>query len=100
MSELPGMWEESDLSGGWADTKDAEGDLLTAEEHRAVDMAGRLFSLVSRRVVGYGPTRQADLHEFAIHIHNIQHFIMAQAAARAFPTLYRLSGESLDKGTS
>lgn len=22
MSELPGMWEESDLSGGWADTQD------------------------------------------------------------------------------
>lgn len=23
MSELPGMWEAADLSGGWADTEDA-----------------------------------------------------------------------------
>lgn len=66
-------------------------EALTADEHAAVDRAGELYTLLER-VVGDGPTRDDDLREFRTSIHHIQRAVMAQAAARAYPTRGRLLG--------
>jgi hypothetical protein len=68
---------------------------LTEAEHKAVTLAGELFTHLARQVVGTGPTREADLRELAAHIHGIQHTVMSQAAARLYPGTYRLLGEVL-----
>lgn len=66
--------------------------LLTIDEHRAVELLGELWNL-SCRIVGNGPSRQADMSEIAQHIHVMQQSILSQAAARAYPELYRLLGD-------
>lgn len=68
--------------------------LLSDDEHRAVELAGELWNLLSR-VVDDGPTRDADLRELIAHVHAIQHTVMAQAAARAYPDTYRPLGGTL-----
>jgi hypothetical protein len=69
-------------------------DLLTPDEHEAVRLAGELWNALCRIPAG-GPTHDADLRELCAHIHAIQHAVMAQAAARAYPTLYRPLGGTL-----
>lgn len=69
-------------------------DLLTANEHRAVALAADLWNLLAT-IVGNGPSRNGDLSELAHHIHGIQRAVLKQAAARAYPDLYRLLGETL-----
>lgn len=69
-------------------------ELLTADEHRAIQMAGDLWRQLCL-VVGQGRTRDSDLRKLVIHVHAIQHAVMAQAAARAYPEQYRLAGGSL-----
>lgn len=73
----------------------AEPELLTHNEKRVADLLAQAYNLYSTQVVGDGPSRQYDLMEFAAHIHDLQHAVMAQAAARAYPELYRLAGETL-----
>jgi hypothetical protein len=68
--------------------------LLTDDELQAMDISAELANLVGR-IVGDGRTRQADLREAVHHIHALQHSIMAQAAARAYPKKFRLLGETL-----
>lgn len=70
--------------------------LLTDTEHRAIEMAGDLYTHISTMVVGNGPTRQDDLAEICSSIHHIQHAVMAQAAARAHPDKYRLLGSTIE----
>ena len=65
--------------------------LLTPLEHDAVAMAGDLWGLLCAITID-GPSRTADLQELIHHIHAIQHTVMAQAAARAYPELYRPLG--------
>lgn len=72
---------------------------LTDDEHAVIDQAGHLWDSISK-IVGHGPTRDDDLGEFLIWIHLIQQKIMAQAAARAFPSRYRLLGEVIPKEAS
>jgi hypothetical protein len=67
-------------------------ELLTPDEHEAVALAGRLYTLMAKKVIGYGPTRGADLAELTALIHGVQHIATSQAAARAYPDLYRLQG--------
>lgn len=68
--------------------------LLTIAEQNAIDQAAKLWnSLVG--IVGHGPTRESDLGELCAHIHAIQHAVMAQAAARAYPNDYRLAGSTV-----
>lgn len=67
-------------------------DGLTADEIEAMDLTARLANICVV-IVGSGPTRQGDLNELITHIHNIQHAIMAQAAARAHPDRFRLLGQ-------
>lgn len=66
-------------------------DLLTAEEHAALAVTADLWDRLCR-IVGDGASRDADLSELAGHVHGIQHAIMAQAAARAYPERIRLLG--------
>jgi len=72
-------------------TSGADPGLLTPDEQEAVTLAGRLANLISR-IVAAGPTRNDDINEAVVHIHGIQHAVMAQAAARAYPDRYRLLG--------
>lgn len=81
------MTAENDNSRRSANTK-----LLTDDETRAIRLAGELFNVLSE-IVADGRSREADMQEFAYMIHNIQARVMAQAAARADPSSYRLLGE-------
>lgn len=68
--------------------------LLTDREQQAIVKAGDLWGDLCA-IVGDGPTRDADLNELIVHIHAIQHTIMGQAAARAYPEQFRLLGLTL-----
>jgi hypothetical protein len=71
-------------------------DLLTEDEDTAIQAAGHLWNLLCK-IVGDGPTRGADLNEMVVHVHAVQHFVMAQAAARAYPNRYRLAGGTIEE---
>lgn len=71
-------------------------DLLTPDERLALGETADLWNRLSR-IVGDGPARIADLAELATHIHGIQRAVMAQAAARECPHLYRLLGQVIDR---
>lgn len=70
--------------------------LLSDDEFEALDLTADLFDLVAHRIIERGPSADADLREFTSHIHAIQHTIMSQAAARAYPKSLRLLGASLE----
>jgi hypothetical protein len=67
-------------------------ELMTAAEHRAMDLTVDLWNLLAGEVIGRGPARGGDCAEMAASIHAIQERILAQAAARAYPDRYRLLG--------
>jgi hypothetical protein len=69
-------------------------ELLSESEKEAIAKAGELATLCFR-IVDFGPNRTNDLNEIIIHVHAIQHAIMAQAAARAYPDVYRRLGASV-----
>ena len=66
-------------------------ELLTADELHALDLTAQLANVV-RKGIGNGPTAEHDWAEMAAQIHQIQHVVMAQAAARAYPERFRLLG--------
>lgn len=66
-------------------------DLLTPAEHDAVAMAAELWNHL-QAIVADGPSRAGDLSELIFHVHAIQRAVLKQAAARAYPDLYRLLG--------
>lgn len=66
-------------------------ELLTDAEHLLIKQLGECAT-VYFDVVGTGRTATADINEFVHKIHDLQHAVMAQAAARAYPDLYRLAG--------
>ena len=68
---------------------------LTDAELNAISMTARLWDSLVQDIVANGPTREQDLAELASLIHGIQAKIMGQAAARAYPSLYRLLGSTL-----
>lgn len=68
--------------------------LLTADEHKAMSITGELANTLAR-VVGNDTSRGHDINELMGHVHVLQHAIMSQAAARAYPDLYRRLGETL-----
>lgn len=65
--------------------------LLTDAEHELVAALGEVWNSFCR-VVGNGPTRDHDLAEIVAHVHALQHKVMGQAAARAYPGRYRVLG--------
>lgn len=66
-------------------------DPLTADEHEAMRLSGDLAGLL-RRIIGKGNQAEHDWAEAAARIHAVQHMILAQAAARSYPGLYRPLG--------
>jgi hypothetical protein len=68
---------------------------LTPDEHEIMAMLAYCMNLFTRNVVGDDITREGDINEFAQGIHVLQNMIMAQAAAREHPDLYRLLGERI-----
>lgn len=66
--------------------------LLTPAEHRAVILAGELYTLIVTEIIGKDDSRAGDVRELCAYIHGIQHMVLAQAAARAYPARYRLLG--------
>lgn len=67
---------------------------LTDDEHKAVSLAGQLYNLISQKVILGGSNHEGDVRELCAKIHDIQNMVLAQAAARAHPDLYRLMGAS------
>jgi hypothetical protein len=78
---------------GNAASRQATPELLTDVEQRALGLTGELAKLM-REIIGTGPQSEHDWNEAAHRIHAIQHMIMAQAAARAYPLLYRPLGRN------
>ena len=72
-------------------------ELLTEAEQEAIEMAGRLYDHIVQKVIVDGPTREHDCNELVADIHRIQHTVMAQAAARAYPNKYRVLGGMVGK---
>lgn len=70
---------------------------MNQTEQEAMDLTVKLWGMLGR-IVGSGPTREQDLRELAFYIHGIQHTVMAQAAARMYPTRYRLLGDVIPEG--
>jgi len=68
---------------------------LTEPERKVINLLVEAYNTTVREIIGYSPSRQGDLAEFAAKIHDLQHMIMAQAAARAHPYWYRLLGEQV-----
>ena len=66
-------------------------DLLDKTELEAVQRLGDVWNIVAPTF-----THRPDAIEFAAIIHQAQHFIMARAAARAYPDLFRLYVEVSD----
>jgi transcriptional regulator with XRE-family HTH domain len=69
--------------------------LLTDAEHRAMELTCELYNLLCRQVIGDAESRSGDVRELVGHVHAVQHMILSQAAARAYPDRYRLLGETL-----
>lgn len=69
-------------------------DLLTEREQALVTRLGEVWNELCA-VVEDGPTRGADLQEMAVHVHALQNAVLAQAAARGYPGVYRLMGATL-----
>ena len=67
------------------------GELLTPDEHLAMETSAELANLV-RKIIGDGPEADLDWAEAMYRIHAVEQMILAQAAARAFPDLYRPLG--------
>jgi hypothetical protein len=77
--------------GGSGVTPPPRAELLTDAEHHALELTAELTGLFAE-IVAVGPSRGGDLSEFTAHLHAIQHAVLAQAAARAYPTRYRQLG--------
>lgn len=65
--------------------------LMTEDEHKAVALLGDAANAI-RKVIGDGNQAEYDWAEAASRIHDLQHMVMAQAAARAYPERYRPLG--------
>ncbi len=74
---------------------------MTDLEHEAMELTAQLANAM-RRIIhdGGGSQVDHDWSEVAQRIHAIQHTILAQAAARAYPDLYRPLGGWAAKGAS
>lgn len=72
--------------------------LLTPVEQAALRLTGALTKYM-RVIIGEGPQAAADWREAAHEIHHVQHRILRQAAARAYPDDIRLLGRSFNGGS-
>lgn len=88
-------------------------EYLTDDEKEALDLTAKLANLLFKicrepqRPEGHSASleqwvanKNNDMNECAYEIHVIQHRIMAQAAARAYPELFRGMGSILQRSSS
>lgn len=66
-------------------------ELLNKDELEALDLLATVAGKI-RRIIGDGPHAAGDWAEAADKIHQLQAVIMAQAATRAYPDLFRALG--------
>jgi hypothetical protein len=71
-------------------------ELLTDKEHEIVWRLGSIYRDL-KHVISDGAQQEYDLNEATLHIHALQHMVMAQAAGRAYPDKYRLLGDSAEQ---
>ncbi len=68
-------------------------DLLTPQEHQLVNdlgrIAGQFLDIIHEQS---GLSGSGDYAEAVYYIHGLQNMVLSQAAARAYPTHYRLMG--------
>jgi hypothetical protein len=67
-------------------------EVLTSQERQLVHDLGRWHTRAMAAIGDSPATGQRDRDELTAHVHALQHAIMAQAAARAFPAEFRLLG--------
>ena len=68
-------------------------ELLTDDEKLALELLSKASGVIRRVIGNANPAiAGADWAEAAADIHHLQHTIMAQAAARAYPDRFRLLG--------
>lgn len=67
---------------------------LSPDELVLLDALGEIADGFAR-ITGSGLTRDRDLAEVAALVHGLQSKVMGQAAARAYPSRFRLLGETL-----
>lgn len=73
-------------------------ELLTLAEHEIIKLLGQAASKFATDVIGWRKgeemtdVQRDDLAEFVDKIHQLQHTVLAQAASRAYPHLYRPAG--------
>jgi hypothetical protein len=72
-------------------------EFLTPVEHEALKLSGQLANILGR-IVGNGSPRTTDLNELLTAVHVIQRAVLANAAARRYPDLYRTLGRPFLKG--
>lgn len=65
--------------------------MLTDAEHALITKLGECFNEFCI-ITNDGSNRDHDLSEAALHVHALQHAVMANAAAREYPHLYRVLG--------
>lgn len=70
------------------------GPMLSDDEREALSLTAKLAQ-VCMKVIGKGPSAEHDWAEMAHRIHDIQHALMSNAAARAYPDTFRLLGGTL-----
>lgn len=75
--------------------------LMTALEHETVELLSQVQRNMGEiaRSVPRGECDTLivaqDMHEVTHHVHAVQNWVLAQAAARAYPSRYRLMGGKL-----
>jgi len=72
-------------------------ELLTSKEKLVLAQLAEVWNGLCE--ISAGPIAGADLGELVVHVHALQHAVMAQAAARAYPNEYRKLGATLPART-
>lgn len=90
VSGVEPMWYHS----GENPSEPEPAELLTEAERALVSKLGQCAGDFSQ-IMEQGPNRGNDLIEMVHHIHALQNMVLAQAAARAYPDLYRRRGASI-----
>lgn len=70
--------------------------MLTSKEHRIIEILAELANDFSDIMGNHQGACEVDMREVGMHIHALQEKVMAQAASRAYPNLYRLLGEVIE----
>lgn len=79
-------------------------DLLTSAEKELVERLGSL-AIEFSRIATHGCRESSqvpydrDLDDAVIHIHALQNIVLSQAAARAYPEMFRLFGVRCVRGS-